>query len=395
MSRLLSVRRFAAGAALTIATMGAATAAAAQNLPLRYLGQQTIASAATFNGTTVGGLSGIDYDRATGTYVAISDDQANARYYNLALGITATGFNSAVVTGVTSFRAPNGGVYPTGTIDPESIRLSGQGTVFYSSEGFANAGVSPFVREAALDGTYLRDFTIPGYYNPSATTGIRNNLAFESLTLANGGATLVTALENALKQDGPAATGTTGSASRILAFGTGSSLPTGEFVYQNDPVATPPAGGAFAVNGLVELLSLGGTQYLAIERSFTVGAPGTGYTIKLYGIDTAGATNVLGQQSLAPGFTPVSKKLLFNLDSLGIPLDNIEGVTFGPTLSTGERSLVLIADDNFASTQKQQLLAFAVGSVPEPASWALMILGFGAVGFVMRRRPALTARPAA
>jgi len=32
-----------------------------------------------------------------------------------------------------------------------------------------------------------------------------------------------------------------------------------------------------------------------------------------------------------------------------------------------------------------------VGAVPEPATWAMMLLGFGAVGFAMRRRqrPAL------
>jgi hypothetical protein len=31
---------------------------------------------------------------------------------------------------------------------------------------------------------------------------------------------------------------------------------------------------------------------------------------------------------------------------------------------------------------------FAVGAVPEPATWAMMLLGFGAVGYSMRRRKA-------
>jgi hypothetical protein len=36
-------------------------------------------------------------------------------------------------------------------------------------------------------------------------------------------------------------------------------------------------------------------------------------------------------------------------------------------------------------------VSFAAGAVPEPATWAMMLLGFGAVGFAMRRgrRPAL------
>ena len=36
-------------------------------------------------------------------------------------------------------------------------------------------------------------------------------------------------------------------------------------------------------------------------------------------------------------------------------------------------------------------VSIAGGAVPEPASWALMIAGFGGVGSLMRRRRALTA----
>ncbi len=38
--------------------------------------------------------------------------------------------------------------------------------------------------------------------------------------------------------------------------------------------------------------------------------------------------------------------------------------------------------------------ATATGAVPEPATWAMMILGFGVVGGAMRRRPKLTLRTA-
>jgi hypothetical protein len=31
-------------------------------------------------------------------------------------------------------------------------------------------------------------------------------------------------------------------------------------------------------------------------------------------------------------------------------------------------------------------LTFQVVAVPEPATWTMLVLGFGAVGFVMRRR---------
>ena len=55
----------------------------------------------------------------------------------------------------------------------------------------------------------------------------------------------------------------------------------------------------FAVNGLVELLPLNNQFLLAMERSFSVGAPGTGNTIKLYNVALPGADDVNGFDSLA------------------------------------------------------------------------------------------------
>lgn len=50
-------------------------------------------------------------------------------------------------------------------------------------------------------------------------------------------------------------------------------------------------------------------------------------------------------------------------------------------------SLRLRATDNAFETDN-----FAINAVPEPATWAMMLLGFGAIGFGMRRRRADTVR---
>jgi hypothetical protein len=57
---------------------------------------------------------------------------------------------------------------------------------------------------------------------------------------------------------------------------------------------------------------------------------------------------------------PVQKTLLFDLGSLGIPLDNVEGMTIGPKLPDGRQSLVLVSDNNFAASQFTQFLLFAL-----------------------------------
>ena len=48
------------------------------------------------------------------------------------------------------------------------------------------------------------------------------------------------------------------------------------------------------------------------------------------------------------------------MDDLGVYIDNIEGVTFGPRLPNGHKTLVFVADNNFAASEKAQLLLFEV-----------------------------------
>ena len=378
---------------VTAAALALAGTASAASLNLRYIGQQVLPTATFYQGTQVGGLSGIDYIGG-GQYIAISDDRSqinHARFYGIDLALTSGAFSGVSFTGVTTLLDPTGNPYAAFSIDPEAIRKLPNGNYAYTSEGDVTRNIDAFVREMTPAGTFVRDYALPAALQqtgPGGATGVRNNLAFESLTVAGGN--LVTGTENALIQDGPAAAYTVGSPSRLLAFdGTGAAA---QFVYNVGPVQNPtvPAG-QFSTNGLVELLSLGGTKYLALERSFVTGYTTpwstTGNSIQIYEIDTAGATDVSGFASLTgQSYTPVAKTLLLDLDTLRIPLDNIEGFTFGETLENGKRSLILVSDNNFSATQFTQFLAFEVTPVPEPQTWALMIAGFGLTGNAMRRR---------
>lgn len=48
------------------------------------------------------------------------------------------------------------------------------------------------------------------------------------------------------------------------------------------------------------------------------------------------------------------------MDDLGIYIDNIEGVSFGPLLPNGHKTLLFVADNNFSPIEKSQLLLFEV-----------------------------------
>jgi 3-phytase len=265
---------------------------------------------------------------------------------------------------VTTLQAPGGGPYPPFSLDPEGLTLAKSGELIVTSEGIAGAGIGPFVRRYALDGTFLGDLPVPGAFAPTGPThGVRQNLAFEAAAFAPHGHHLFVGMEGALVQDGPAATLTNGSPVRILRYNAKSGRLERQSIYVTDPIAEPPVpANQFAVNGLVELLLFSPVSGLSMERSFSVGAPGTGNTIKLYSISFAGAKNVDGEDSIAglKKVRPVEKTLLLDLLTLGIPLDNVEGMTLGPTLPDGRDSLLLVSDNNFAATQFTQFLLFAL-----------------------------------
>lgn len=385
---------------IVLATATGSQAQAAINL--NYIGQQTLPTGATVLGTTLGGLSGIDYDSTTGNYIAISDDRSqvnDARFYTLQLALTATSFTGVTFSQVTTLKNNLGTAYPALAIDPEAIRFLPGNQIVYTSEGDVTNNINAFVRIGNLDGSYVRDLAMPANFQqtgPAGLTGIRNNLAFESMTVSPDGKTLTTATENALKQDGPAAAFGTGSPSRILTFDLATGTSGAQYVYNVDPITTVSnPTGAFSTSGLVELLDMGGGKYLALERSFVTGlvtpSSSTGNGLKIFEIDLSGATNVAGLASLiGQSYTAVTKTLVFDLDALNIPLDNIEGISWGPTLADGSRALILVSDNNFTVGQFTQFLAFKVSAaVPEPQSWAMMLAGFGLLGAALRQKRAV------
>jgi 3-phytase len=353
--------------------MGAEAGAHGSKPPkLQFLGQAIVPTGTTFAGTTIGGLSSITYDKKRGVFYVLSDDQSQfnpARFYTMHIDLSHGNLANGDVhfDSVTTLLAPNGLPYAPFSLDPEGLTLTKKGELIVTSEGIALNGIAPFVRRYSLGGTFLGDLPVPGAFLPtSATHGVRQNLAFEAAAVAPNGRHLYVGMEAALAQDGPASTLTNGSAARVLRYNLENGRLERQFVYFTDPIAEAPVPATnFAVSGLVELLPLNDEFMLSMERSFSVGAPGTGNTIKLYWVAFHGATNVDGDDSIASvlgsrKFRPATKTLLLDLRTLGIPLDNIEGMTLGPRLPDGRRSLVLVSDNNFAASQFTQFLLFAL-----------------------------------
>jgi hypothetical protein len=348
----------------------AATGPRGPSAHLTYLSGTTMAAGATFEGTVVGGLSSLTYDAARGVYYALSDDQgagftptsSPARFYTLSIDVSDGVLDpgDVQVLAVTTFLGPDGQPFPARSLDPEGLTLTPQDTLVLTSEGISTRGIGPFVREFDLSGRQLADLPVPGYFAPTATSGVRQNLGFEAAAVAPDRQQLFVGTENALVQDGPAATTATGSPARILRYHLGHGGSDREYVYPTDPVAAPST--VFTVNGLVDLLALNNEFLLAMERSFSVGA---GNTIRIYRLALPGATDVSGVADIhdVAGLQAARKSLLLQLPSTinGEPLDNVEGMTLGPTLPDGRRSVLLVSDNNFTAGQASQVLLLALG----------------------------------
>lgn len=346
---------------------------------LHFLGEQDIPYNFLYNNTTVGGLSGIDYDAVHGTYYFISDDRSAinpARFYTANISFSQKGIDSFYFTGVQNMLQPNGLVYPDSkqdpyhTPDPEAMRynpLSNQ--LVWSSEGERivkdkdTVLENPAVIMIATDGKYADSFTLPANLIMHSTeNGPRQNGVLEGLTFADNFNTLFVNVEEPLYEDGPRADVTDNNAwIRILKFNVTTKTNTAQYAYKLEPVAYPanPASG-FKINGVPDILSMGNNKLLVIERSFSTGR--LPCTIKVFIADINNATDVTNMKLMntASQFAPAAKKLLLNMDNLSIYIDNIEGVTFGPTLPNGHKTLLFISDNNFTQIEKTQLLLFEV-----------------------------------
>lgn len=377
---IMTRRRILGAAVLSAVTLlGAAPAVGAPaHGTVRLIGERDLPKDLTVGGTKAGELSGIDYDRRTGSYVLIADDttEGPARYYTARVGLTRDAVTGVDFTGVRTLLRPDGTEFPQAgdddrqSVDPESIRVDPRdGTLWWSSEGERSVPtdgsapylVDPFVRRAARDGRYLGQMRLPANLEMSAEqTGPRANLVLEGLTLTPDGRQVAASTEGALYEDGPIATVDHGAVNRITWWNRQTGSPVRQLAYPLDAIPAkpiPPSGSAD--NGISELLAAGPNSYLAVERAFITGV---GNSIRVYSFDTRGATNVLNRKSLKTGgYHPVQKHLLVDLGNLGLNhVDNIEGVTWGPRLPTGERTLLFVADDNFNPTQTGQLIAVAV-----------------------------------
>ena len=385
--------------------------ARATGYSLRLIGEAVLPHRMDVNGTTFGGISGIDYDEVRDQYYLLADDRSDinaARFYTAKIAITDKELKRPEVISVVTLKRPDGKPFGGKAVgakdipDPESIRYRADtDTLFWTSEGDKKLGIDPSVREIKLDGTFIRELpTLPMFKMQANESGPRDNLTFEGMSLTADGKGFWVSMEAARFEDGIDPTvDLPGGPARFTLYHANSGNPIRQIAYIPDAIPLRPTAPGEADNGVPEILMMDQFRMLVLERSYS---PGAGNSLRVYMINTREGTDVLNVPALKPGqYTPVTKRLLINFDSLGLKkLDNTEGMTFGPRLPNGNRTLIFVSDDNFRASQNTQFLAF---ELTEPRSAGAYVIEqppmwwpypyYGFRPWIPRPRPILIPRP--
>lgn len=319
---------------------------------LNYINQADLAVSFTYEGYQIGGLSGIDYDPKTDTYIAESDNGTNGKPPAI-FKFQFTGLTNP--DGTPKINIIGTPIPLKGVSNVESVRFDPNGNGFWVTTEESKPHIYHYDKNGVS--TKLK---VPTY----TENGAQTDLNFKGATFAPDGSYFVS-MERNLTND------PTGY-SRILKYDKNRNL-VGEYVYYTDRPSTVGA----TSNGISEILALDNTHLLVLERGFNANInehanPNQSVNpVRIYKIDLSHAQNVIGQSSLSSAPPTVSKKLVFDSRNPSIAgklateankIDNIEGMTLGPKLPNGHQSIVLVSDNNFNPIQaKTQFISLDIG----------------------------------
>jgi hypothetical protein len=365
----------------------ALTASVAFAVELEYVGHFNVPHQQKFKGTTIGALSGLVSENDGKTFWVVSGDRGKMgepRIYEFKLQLQLKSKKQPFVmrpTQVVSLTVNQSESAHESTkskaenfspiIDLEAISLLPWGDFLVSNTGDLNQKppVIPQILDVKKDGTIMRDFTVPLLFLPDKTSkqprGLKGHLTFEGLASLPDGKTWMATAEGPLAQDNP-------GIRRVLIYRSTEAWklePREQYIY---PIDTKNAGTIDFPRGISDVAFIGPTKFLSVERVIVINPSGPEYQVEIYECDLAGATDVSVQEALAnlpvEGGTlkPISKKLVLKLSSLRSKvgkIENFEGIALGPTLPDGQKTVLLVSDDNFMRNLRTQFLMLSIKEV--------------------------------
>lgn len=329
----------------------------------------------------LGGLSGLRYDNASKTLYAVSDDrskQGPARLYQF--NIVETDGKLDIKKDKQIFLKDNtGDHFKKNSIDFEDIDFLNTNEILLSDEGgsYSQKIYPPrLVVFNKTTGKYIRDLLVNEKFTPRRengyfVSGVRDNLAFESMSLSPSKNSLFFATEDALHQDGPVASLKQNSLVRISQYmNRGSGLmPSKEYIYPLGPIQSLENSiqSIGAQTGIPAVIALDDSNLFVLERTYYPVVDITKILLFKVNISTT-AKDYSNVHSLKnEKVSTLKKDILYDFDKVIKELkaeyqflDNIEGMCLGPKLSNGNQTLILVSDNNFSKSQRTHFIIMEI-----------------------------------
>lgn len=328
-----------------------------KNSHLNFLSEYVLNDSILFKNTIIGGLSGVDY--SNGSYYFVVDDAKTPRFLKAKINIDRRKITGVNFEEVIVLRDSNTNFYNENTLDLESLFIDEESQqINFSSEGAIRKGKRPTIFTTDFNGKFLSEYQLPE--SLLNLKNIKHNGALEGSSKSIDKKGFWAVMEAPMKNDGVEPTfAKTQSPVRITYFNTATKKATKQYAYQLENI-TKAAKGNVNLNGVTAILEYETNKFFIIERTYQNGFGAYGNIIRIFEAEiTSQTTNILASKGLLDSdFTPLKKRLLLNFEDFKEHLtesviDNIEGITLGPILENGNRSLLLVSDDNFQMYGKQ------------------------------------------
>ncbi|WP_176829764.1 esterase-like activity of phytase family protein [Tenacibaculum sp. MAR_2009_124] len=327
-------------------------------MQLRFLDEYVFQDSVVFEESVIGGLSGVDKNKST--YYFVVDDSKKPRVLKGEIviengKIIDVSFKKTILINDTI-----NGFYQKEILDLESVFVDSKGNLNVTSEGSIKNNKRPTVFVTDSLGSFVEEVLLPDYLGDIDVGKHRHNGVFEGSSKSIDGRGFWVSLEAPLRIDGEEPSySKKKSPIRITYFDSKEKKATKQYAYELEYLEKP-AKGDINLNGVTAILEFGRGKFFVVERIYQSGYGSYGNTIRIFKASADNeTTNTLGVKSLKnSNYIPLKKELLFDFEWVKAELmegviDNIEGICFGDVLPNGNKTLLLISDDNFQLYGKQ------------------------------------------
>ena len=328
----------------------------ARALELKLVTTARLQGDVKFEKTTLAGLSGLTFNPEKKLWVAISDDRGRfgqPRFYDLDFKVSAKSDKLSLNV------VPRSVVFIHSKENKNQKNIAGKGIVFlpWGNYLIANEGdlsqkprVAPTLLDIKQDGSIVRNFSLPDEVLPELLgpqrKGIQNNRGPEGMAASGEGKMVWAAIESPLIQEKESHP----NQIRILQYEMTEAWvikPTKSYYY---PLEKASPGAVLSERGVSEIFWLQSSDLLVMERSFEVYDQHLGYAVKIFKV-------TVGEEGAV-----LKKELVVDLKSLGLKVANFEGMTFGPDLPDGRKTLLIMSNNHFQKDVATEFWLFALES---------------------------------